>query len=368
MNESKNIKIVEKGIIETNSSSSHSLTLGSSNFIKPEDKDWDVNIKDRILYIPTCDSFGWEFFKFNSIQRKLQYLSGLFFYEGDISISAQKDIKKLKSLLCKVFDIDDVIFEWVEEYKKEYLLDEIKDSKFDPCYTDFSPITVDHESRYLRDEIIESESTLRSFLFSRDSWVFGGSDSSDAPNGFYKEEKQKYLNSTASIDFPGLGRIDFRIYYPGDVSKYISSNLNDIRALRDYGGDSNILKYFIYDKEQKIVYPINWIEEKKIDDMDLEKYMEYKAIISYKGDYYCLYVQSRNDDKILMPDSNELMRWEKAVNAIFQPTERVRNYKSTFKEISDKFVAVLDSGFVRENIDYKLFKIEIKQDELDYIK
>lgn len=354
------IKRVVKGIIETNSSSSHSLTLGVDNFIKPGDKDWDIDIKDRVLYIPTCENFGWEYFKFNSLQKKLQYLSALFFFEGDISISAQKNIKKLKSLLCKVFDIDDVIFEWVEEYKNHDLINDIK-CKLDPYCTNFSPVLVDHESRDLKDEIIESENTLKSFLFSRNSWVFGGSDSSDAPYGFYKEEKENYLNSTASIDFPGLGRIDFRIHYPGDISKYINS-INNIPVVYYYG--INILNYFIYDKEQKIVYLINSIKEKKIGDINFDKYMEYRGIISYKGDYYCLYVQSYDDDKFLV-NSNEVTRWEKAVHSLFQQQEKIKTFiKSKFKEISDKFVKVLDSGLVKEDIDYKMFKIEIKQDEL----
>ena len=359
------IKRVIKGIIETNSSSSHSLILGIDNFIKPGDKDWDINIKNRILYIPTCESFGWEYFKFNSIQRKLQYLSALFFYEGDISISAQKDIKKLKSLLCKVFDIDDVIFEWVEEYKKNDLINDMRMPEFNPCYTDFSPVLVDHESRDLKDEILESENTLKSFLFSRNSWVFGDSDSSDAPYGFYKEEKENCLNSTASIDFPGLGRIDFRIYYPGDISKYISNDLNNSLFKNYYHNNIHILNYFIYDKKQKIVRLLSSIKEEDIDKIDLDNYLEYKAIISYKGDYYCIYVQSTNGD-IFYNTPVKQTNWEKAVNSLFQPFERVSTFKTTFKEISNKFVEVLDSGLVKEGVDYKLFKINIKQDEYEY--
>lgn len=362
----KKIKVVEKGIIETNSSSSHSLTLSRENFIKPGDKEWDVNIKDRILYIPSCDSFGWEYFKFNSCQRKLQYLSGLFFYEGDISLSAQKNIKKLKALLCKVFDIDDVIFEWVEDYKKDGFKEDMEGrTEFDPAYTDFNPPTVDHESRDLIEEIIESEETLRSFLFSRDSWVFGGSDSAGEPYGFYKEEKQKTTNTTASIEFPGFGRVDFRVYYPGNISKYITNELNYIKGLGE-NGDGNLLKYLVYDIDKKVVYLMNNIEELDIKKIDQSKYMDYKAIISYKGDYYCIFTQAMEEFMAL--SSENITNWEKAVRSLYQPNERVEiPYKSTFKSVSDKFVRVIDSGLVKEDVDYKLFKIELKQDELDHI-
>lgn len=360
------IKIVKKGIIETNSSSSHSLTLGKNNFIKPGDKEWDINIKDRILYIPTCESFGWEYFKLNTCQQKLQYLSGLCFYEGDISISAQKEIKKLKSLLCKVFDVDDVIFEWVEEYRKEELKEEMNTPGFNPTYTDFSPVTVDHESRDLKNEIMETEETLRSFLFSRDSWVFGGNDGADSPIGFYKEEKQYILNATASIYFPGLGRVDFRIYYPKDINKYITENLDFIRHSRE---QNNFLEYFVYDVEKKIVYPIYYIEEKDIKKLDLSKYMEYKGIISYKGDYYCLYVEACNDSDIFSPEPKET-NWDKAVNSLYNISKRINTIKTTFREIemSDKLVSVLESGLVKEDVDYKLFKIEIKHDELEFVE
>jgi len=354
------IKIVKKGIIETNSSSSHSLTLGKNNFIKPGDKEWDINIKDRILYIPTCKDFGWEYFKFNSCQQKLQYLSGLFFYDGDISISAQKEMRKLKSLLCKVFDIDDVIFEWVEDYKKNNLKEEMDMENFNPMYADFCPICVDHESRDLKDEIIETEDTLKSFLFSRDSWVFGGNDSSDVPNGFFKEEKQSILNATASIDFPGLGRIDFRIYYPQNITKYISKSLNFIYSSFQ---QNNILNYFLYDIRKKVVYPIYYFTEKEdINTLDSNNYMNYREIISYKGDYYCLFTQLSNDDDILY---NKETNWLKAVKLM--DIHIFKSINTTFKETSNKLVSVIESGLVKKDIDYKLFKIKIKHDDLEYI-
>ena len=362
-----NIKIVEKGTIETNSSSSHSLTLGNDNFIKPGDKEWDVNIKDRILYIPTCENFGWECFKFNSLQRKLQYLSGMFFYEENITLSCQKEMKKLKSLLCKVFDIDDVVFEWVERYRTEEFKEDIKEEKFNPAYTSFCPVLVDHESRDLKYEIIESEETLKSFLFSRNSWVFGGNDGSDMPEGFYKEEKQNISNTTASIDFPGIGRIDFRIFYPGDISKYITKSLSFVGSFKDYG-DDNLLKCLVYDIEKEIIYPMNSIEEDTVDKIDQSKYMEFKAIISYKGDYYCLFVQCCDDFKCITDSLSN--NWGKAVQSLLATSERVIpiTIKTKFKDISDRFIKVIDSGLVKENIDYKLFKIIIKSDEFDYIQ
>jgi hypothetical protein len=361
----KSLKIVKKDIIETNSSSSHSLTLGKNNFIHPGDNEWDIEIKDRILYIPTCEEFGWDFFKFNSLQRKLQYLSGLFFYDGDISVSAQKYMKKLKALLCKVFDIDDVIFEWVETYKNENLLSDLHEDEFDPEYSNFSPVTVDHESRDLKDEIIESEDTLRSYLFSKDSWVFGGSDSSDAPLGFYKEEQRNVFNATASIDFPGLGRLDFRIYYPGNIKKYI---LNDIKCYVDFlkYESHNFLEFIIYNKEKKIASLVN--EEIKYDNfskVDLTNYMEFTSIISYKGDYYCLYTQTQNGD--LLYNIKSTTNWSKVFKEIVSDNSKSNTLFEIFRDNSNEYGMVLDSGLVKEEEDFKLFKIEIKHDDFIYI-
>lgn len=334
------IKIVEKGIIETNSSSSHSLIIGNDNFIKEGDEEWDIDIRNRILYIPNCLSFDLSFFKFNSCQRKLQYLSSLYFSDGNISVSFQKRIKKLKRMLCNIFKVDDVVFECIENYLKNELREELKDPEFDPYFCNFSPPTVDHESRCLVDEIVESEKTLSSYLFSRNSWVFGGSDNSSAPLGFLREKSTIVTNGTASIDFPGFGIVDFRIYYPGDLWDYITGEFKYFSVSQP--GYLSTLDFLVYDNRNKVVIPVNYIEESY-----KRRYLSFYDIVAIKGNYYCMYTL----DSVSFDSAR-----------FYNNTSKIEE-EPTFKAINK-----YDPGnFTNhdEGYEYILFRINIKLDDIN---
>ena len=206
----KRLKIVRRiGMPETNSSSSHavSISMNPTSLVAPGDKDWDIEItEDGILRIPGGKEFGWEYFKTNSILTKLQYLCGIYCY--DIRTDhGKKSITKLKKILKRIFGVRDVEFLWITEFSER--LKEVEDP--DDAYYAYPEI--DHNSHDIFEEITENESVIRAFLLSRDSWLYGGNDNSDAPEGFYNEPISiSRVNAILSVELGGkIGRVDWEV-------------------------------------------------------------------------------------------------------------------------------------------------------------
>ena len=209
-NKSKNIRVVrrEGGLIETNSSSSHavSICMDARTNLKPGDPEFDLDIRDGVLYIPCRgQDFGWEWEKSNSCLTKLQYVCA-FFFEQYQELRFQKSQKKLEKILKDIFGVKEVKFEWVEEYAQKYKNGE------DPDYLRCP--SIDHQSYSdMKAEILENSDTLRNFLLNPGSWWYGGNDNSDPDPGFYSETKIEIPDSPEAIvtaDFGGtLGIIDF---------------------------------------------------------------------------------------------------------------------------------------------------------------
>jgi hypothetical protein len=209
-NNSKELKIVRRGggLIETNSSSSHavSICMDAKTNLKPGDPDFDLDIRDGVLYIPNrFQEFGWEWVKSNSCLTKLQYLCG-FYFNSYQKLGVQKSQKKLEKILKKILGVKRVEFEWVEDYVEEYKAGGEPELR---CPE------INHNSyAEMRAEILENEDTIRNFLLNPNSWWYGGNDNSDPPAGFYNETKiesrEDDPDAIISVDFGGtLGIIDF---------------------------------------------------------------------------------------------------------------------------------------------------------------
>lgn len=214
----RNIKIVMRapGLVETNSSSSHSVSIcmDEKTNLKIGDPGFDLDIRDGILYIPTRDEeFGWDYEKSNSCQTKLQYVCAFFFNSYE-PLYLQKRQKKLENILKRILGVKGVVFQWVEDYISDYKLmskayktvpaDDI--GLCSPC--------INHNSYSdMREQILESEDTIKNFILNPKSWWYGGNDNSDPPDGFYEEsivEDVDQPEAIITIDFGGdLGEIDF---------------------------------------------------------------------------------------------------------------------------------------------------------------
>ena len=234
-----NIKHVFRiGVEETNSSSTHTIVVGGKNdLVKRGDPDLGLNIgEDNILRIPWREEFGWEYAKSNRTQTKIQYAAALLC--RDIKTTrGQKSIMWFKNLLKHYLGVDDVVFEWEDNYK-ETLKEAVDNSGelspseiSDLIDSNYTPTEINHQSwGDANDVILENKDTLIRFMFSRGSWWYGGNDNSDAPVGFYKEiinltiDEEPKVCGMASIDFGfDIGRVDIPLHLGCDYLHEISS-------------------------------------------------------------------------------------------------------------------------------------------------
>lgn len=187
---------------ETNSSSNHTICISMDSQIDPE---IHKLIKDDKLYIyPRNINNKFRELKTNKCLDKLQFLVSLVC--SDITtLHGTKQIKQLRSKLKRVFGVSSVYFGAVDEYfialkgqmetgwknfdnmyytRKRFLIDNFKLVNLD----------IDKNSALdLKEEIFESQETLRSFILSPNSWLFVYSDSDKLTASTYGDFiKEKY--------------------------------------------------------------------------------------------------------------------------------------------------------------------------------
>lgn len=291
-------RIIREKLPETNSSSSHSVVISTK-------KDYTVDETLKLnsngdLEIPSRD-FGWEWEKYNDCMTKLQYVLGI--------LSNSRNNKKLKILF-------DIVKEMTGANSVMY------DSK--------NPIEIDHNSSDIFSEIIESKESIKSFIFSKNSWLFTGNDNSDEPIGFYilDDYYNNHINNPRAIitiEFGGnIGNVDIELYnYP-----LPDSNNIDISGLDNDECFSDIL--YNFSTNEFICFHNRWgcndttsLSQYKIMDID-------NSCIYYinKNMYDSIRNLSDKDYKILG-------RYEKTVSEYFF------QYKdSLLKDSTNKFVKV----------------------------
>lgn len=148
--EDKNMKkiLVRKGVFETNSSSSHSISIADDT--KQFVMDTIYPNQHGVVEVHG-DEFGWEWFKHNDAATKASYAAQQFAHNED-------------SL--------DILAEVIKEQTGA---DEVKFSGLDDGY-------VDHDSYGI---VPSDKDSLRNFIFNKNSWLFGGNDNATPDPTFY---------------------------------------------------------------------------------------------------------------------------------------------------------------------------------------
>lgn len=228
-------KIIREGILETNSSSSHSVCICMDGSLSnPGDKTWDLDIRDGILYIPEpIMVFGRSEFKSNRCLLKIQYAYGLAFQIRPV------EQYRVTEVLKKVTGVQEVSIAWVNEYKRKMV----------ETHEDYSKIYVDtpeidHQSTDLFYSIFENDEVLKEFIFNPKSWLYGGSDEIEWTSDFRKEciLPDKDLEAKLVVH---LGS------YIGDVEIVIDDFVN----YSIFGDDLNKLQGLFWDIEKdEIIY------------------------------------------------------------------------------------------------------------------
>jgi hypothetical protein len=151
---------IRKNVFETNSSSSHSLTLSPGDLVK---QPFNVDILRLGTLTLPLGEYNWEWFRYYELDNKAQYLmTQLFHYDGIPHGDPETVTRELRAdtrfdMLCRV----------IEEHTGVKL-------QVEPG----SRGGIDHDSVGNGLEVFESEDKLRQFLFSPDSYIETGNDNS----------------------------------------------------------------------------------------------------------------------------------------------------------------------------------------------
>ena len=152
-----------QGVFETNSSSSHSLTIKYG-------EEWDTITPDFDGVITlNGDEFGWGWDKYNDAFTKANY------FAVDNQHNEER-IELLRKVIKDYTNCNDVVIE-------------ISEGAY-----------IDHESYGTTSEIY-TEDQLRQFIFNKASWLFIGNDNGGAPNKFYDDPNLPYTHQVR-IDLP----------------------------------------------------------------------------------------------------------------------------------------------------------------------
>jgi hypothetical protein len=141
-------KIIRTGVFETNSSSSHSLSVADAN----QDFVIDTIYPDQNGVITVHDQqFGWEWMKYNDAMTKLAYL---FQDQG----AMHGDL--IKEAVMEQTGADDVVFIEEDGY-------------------------IDHDSVGTTSQVVGSKDQIKNFVFNKNSWLFTGNDNGTPDPTFY---------------------------------------------------------------------------------------------------------------------------------------------------------------------------------------
>lgn len=181
------MKNIRYGVFETNSSSTHSISISSNS----------DGILDTI--VPSSDGtivlsggeFGWSWDKFNDPMTKANYCA------TDLQENPHS-LHMLAEVICKHTGAKKVVF------------------SMSPDYQSSGYSYVDHQSVGTSSEAFKNEETLKNFLFNPGSWLFTGNDNDYAPPNFYDVDKDIVYQYEMVVD--GVEDTAKFVEYPDDVT------------------------------------------------------------------------------------------------------------------------------------------------------
>jgi len=148
--------LIRKSCFETNSSSSHSVTLSG------EDKEFILDTiypnSQGVVEIKTTD-FGWEWFKHNDAATKAAYAYQQYKHDLEKTALIIEVIKEQTAAKNVIFSTN----------------------------SDSSESYIDHASTVFEGNFLkfDTKEEIRNFIFNKNSWLFGGNDNETPVPGFY---------------------------------------------------------------------------------------------------------------------------------------------------------------------------------------
>jgi hypothetical protein len=262
-------KLIRSGVFETNSSSSHSVSV--ANETKEFVLDTIYPDQDGVVEV-SGDEFGWQWFKYNDAQTKASYAAQQFAHNDD-------ELDKLKEVIMEQTGAEDVVF------------------------IGLGSGYVDHDSMGI---LQTSKEWLKNFIFNKNSWLFGGNDNSTADPTFYdvpefKDGKQIVPRYKYELVIEGLDKTTKFLEYPNKekIETAFSALLDSVHLSESgyFDTDNSIMaqiqrdsrKYFHYSYRKSpnlkkgIVYFIKeaWSEARAIWERDFGS-NEWNSDLGYK--------------------------------------------------------------------------------------
>lgn len=153
------------GAFETNSSSTHSLTMGNGTLVA---QPFDKKILRAGVVTAHPGDYGWEYYRYFTAREKLDYLVSQLLGNGR-QVSEGEDRAAVFAALAEASPRLQMLAKVVKDYTG--------------CTLEIGPGTpsIDHDSVGVGYEAYESEAALKQFLFDETAYVQTGNDNSPAP-------------------------------------------------------------------------------------------------------------------------------------------------------------------------------------------
>lgn len=212
------MKII-RDLPETNSSSSHSVVLGTSERFD-RDNSLSLNADGNIVIENSDYRFDEQTEKFNDATMKLLYAYGLTFsLLSDESISMFRQLKEIEDVVLGFTGAKKLIIPWFDEYFKDRRKN--RNNDYEICFSDYTP-SVDHQSLHeMTVQIFESPETLKDFIFNKNSVLYIKGDGYE-PSIEYLGLGDEGILGYVTLHFTNKD-VDVEIYeYPIDLNDHCS--------------------------------------------------------------------------------------------------------------------------------------------------
>lgn len=156
------MKVVRKGVFETNSSSTHSIGLIGGTYTPDK-----FHTEDGVCKVYPGE-FGWERIRFHSSEIKASYcLTYIMTLGGQLKIALEKMLINVMKVVTECENVEFVPCSTDEEWEHQWGY-------------------IDHQSASVCSEAFASESSLRDFIFNPQSHLQTGND-----NGYCREDEDR---------------------------------------------------------------------------------------------------------------------------------------------------------------------------------
>ena len=186
----RKMKIVRNKVFETNSSSTHSIT------VPLQKDDNDIQLKGLVITVPLGE-FGWEYGIYNDITSRLSYIyTAICQNYGRGYTKYIHHIEKLLFDKCGIQIIWDIPVFYVEEDEETY-----DDEDETTSYLDNGHIDHGYElKQWLEDLFSDDDLLLKTILYGE---IRTSNDNNDNDDGMFSSITQKFVNNDEYIYMKG---------------------------------------------------------------------------------------------------------------------------------------------------------------------